>query len=287
MNKAERNHNKRKRRQLDGGADTEEDDPFSSDSDDNSSSTNDQPSSSIDSSSSDHPRSSIEHSSSPSPSSSSQQRSPERKKTLEELLEKYLAPPLYLPRDTALSRTQAHRASLDKMHTTAGSLIEIYTTRLPYTRPLAQAMHHLVTNLTRWRADAARAERLIALHDNTTPTATWTGSPDTNDVTCGPRVAEALCMFWELDGVVGGMKKSLARCEDLRRRFMAAGRTMAGSTRTTKGGLRRRFYHELVFNMRRFAAMCVIEELRGEFVGGLEEERRRWSEFSLFSLSKW
>lgn len=258
MNKEDCTH-KRKRGQLDG---------VDSNTDNASSPSPSSISSTPSTSDSEETTSSIEHDSSSSEAENDHPPSPKRKKTLDELLEAYLAPDLWLDRATALRRTQSHRAALEEMHTKIGTFIEIYTTRLPYAKPLAQAMKHFVENFMRWRADAARVERLIALHDNTTPLSTWT-SPEQRGVTYGPKVTQALCMFWELDGVMAGMRRSLAHCEHLRGRLLAAGTSE----------LRKRFYHELVFNMRRFASMCVIEELRGDFVGELEEERRQWSRF--------
>ncbi|KAG8163125.1 hypothetical protein KVR01_007603 [Diaporthe batatas] len=197
----------------------------------------------------------------------SQEPSPKRQKTLEERLEIYLTTPdLWVGRDAALARTRTHVAALDEMHATIGTFLEIYTTRLPYAKPLGQAMDRLIFNFMRWRDDAARIERLIELHDNSRPWAMWV-SPETPGVTHGPRVAQALFMFWELDRIIVGMRRALAHCVHLRDKLLAARAT----------DLRKRHYHELVFNLRRFASMCIIEELRGEFVDELEAERRQWS----------
>ncbi|POS73397.1 hypothetical protein DHEL01_v208211 [Diaporthe helianthi] len=192
---------------------------------------------------------------------------PERELTRAEILAQYLEPPFWLSRDEALLRTRAHRAKLERMHATIGKFIGIYTTRLPYAKPLAQAMKGFVDRFMRWYNDAMRLERFIELHDNGKPVSTWL-SPDTRGVTYGPRVPHLLCMFWELDSLMGGMYRSLAHCDHLRRRLLVPGTTTE---------LRKRFYHELVFNMRRFASMCVIQEVREGFVKGLEEERRQWS----------
>lgn len=261
MNKADRIDERKRRGQLDG-VDTDDDDA-----DDESDDDSDSEDSEETDSSSDQVRPSIEQDEEAEGEGEGEEPAPERELTRAEILAQYLEPPFWLSRDEALLRTRAHRAKLERMHATIGKFIGIYTTRLPYAKPLAQAMKGFVDRFMRWYNDAMRLERFIELHDNGKPVSTWL-SPDTRGVTYGPRVPHLLCMFWELDSLMGGMYRSLAHCDHLRRRLLVPGTTTE---------LRKRFYHELVFNMRRFASMCVIQEVREGFVKGLEEERRQWS----------
>lgn len=254
MNKADRIHENRKQAQLDGV------DPEDMDEDEDDSDDSDEIESSSSSSGGQH-----EENGSDKDEANDKQDKDDSEKD-EDRYKQYLNPDLWLSKEEALTRTRNMRATIEEMNATVSIILDNYNEEIPATKECNQAMDKSVNNFLNVRRFAYHLENLIKLHDNKKPEAMWV-SPDLKNITFGERVPEALYFVHDLQRRVEYMHKALFLTNRVRTKFLKA------TTLVTK----KQFMAELMFNLRRFAAMACTKEKREEFLGRLKEERQRFS----------
>lgn len=262
MNKVDRIHEKRKQAQLDG-VDAEDEDE---DGDDSDGGVEVVSSSSCSSGSSGAQDDNDDGSDKNSETNSEENSEESEEGDEEDFLAQFLGPDLWLSQEDALTRTRALRANIEQMHATVQSILDNYGRKdFPITDELMQAMEKFVRNFLKVRTYAYLLEKLIKQHDNKTPRSTWK-SPDAAGVTYGDKVPETLYKLYELRDRLKEMRKYLAICKYARDRFL----------KSNLRDVKVQFMRGLMFNLRKFAAACCVEETRVDFLKELEEEREQW-----------